>query len=121
MLRDRCTVTEVARAVNDCDLELIFFPPRFANNTYALPNKFFESIQGRLGIVIGHSPEIVPFVREHGLGHRRRRLEASDLAAALNRLSADDITAMKRAARSRPPRSSRPSGEGPRFLAAIGA
>ena len=98
VLRDPVKVTDVARAVNDCDLELIFFPPRFANNTYALPNKFFESVQGRLGIVIGHSPEIEPFVRKHRLGIVVDGWEASDLVAALNRLSADDITAMKQAA-----------------------
>ncbi len=113
-------VTEVARALNDCDLELIFFPPRFPNNIYALPNKFFEAIQGRLGIVIGDSPEIVPFVREHGFGIVVDGWSASDLAAAINRLSADDIAAMKQAsARAASELSTR--GEGPRFLAEIGA
>ncbi len=66
--REPVGVTEVARALNEYDLELIFFPPRFPNNVYALPNKFFEAVQGRLGIVIGESPEIVGFVRDHELG-----------------------------------------------------
>jgi Glycosyltransferase Family 4 len=119
-LRDPVPVTDVARAVNDCDLEVIFFPPRFENNTYALPNKFFEAVQGRLGVVIGESPEIVPFVREWGLGIVVEGWTASDLAAAINRLSADEITAMKQAAdRAAAELSTR--GEGPRFLAEIGA
>ena len=119
-LRPPVPVTDVARAVNDCDLEVIFFPPRFENNVYALPNKFFESIQGRLGIVIGQSPEIVPFVREHGLGVVVDGWTAADLAAAINRLSADEIAGFKRASDAVASELST-IGEGPRFLAAIGA
>lgn len=113
-------VTEVARALNAYDLELIFFPPRFANNIYALPNKFFEAIQGRIGVVIGESPEIVGFVREKGFGVVVQGWTGKDLADVLNGLSPDDIAAMKRAANDAALElSSR--GEGSRFLAAIGA
>jgi hypothetical protein len=120
VLRAPVPVDEVARAVNDCDLELIFFPPRFANNIYALPNKFFESVQGRLGIVVGQSPEIVPFVREHDLGIVVDGWTPASLAAAINRLTAAEITSFKQAShRAAAELSTR--GEGPRFLAEIGA
>jgi glycosyltransferase involved in cell wall biosynthesis len=119
-LRDPVPVTEVAKAVNDCDLEVIFFPPRFGNNTYALPNKFFESIQGRLGVVIGNSPEIVPFVRDYGLGVVVDGWTASDLAATINSLSVDDIVALKQASdRAASELSTR--GERDRFLTEVGA
>lgn len=118
--REPVGVTEVARALNDCDLELIFFPPRFANNIYALPNKFFEAIQGRIGVVIGESPEIVGFVREHGFGIVVDGWTAADLAAALNALTADEITAIKQAA-NRAALDFSTRGEGPRFLAEVGA
>lgn len=118
--REPVGVTEVARALNEYDLELIFFPPRFKNNTFALPNKFFEAVQGRLGIVIGESPEIVGFVRELGVGIVVDGWTAIDLARALNALSADDIAALKQASnRTASDLSTR--GEGPRFLAAVGA
>ena len=113
-------VRDVARALNDCDLELIFFPPRFPNNTHALPNKFFEAVQGRLGIVIGESQEIIPFVREHKLGIVVAGWEAADLAAALNRLTAAEIADMKQAAHEAALTLST-RGEGPRFLAEVGA
>lgn len=119
-LRRAVPVTDVARAVNDCDLEVIFFPPRFANNVYALPNKFFESIQGRLGFIIGESPEMVPFVREHGLGVVVEGWTAADLANAINAVTADQITAMKHAS-DRVASELSTIGEGPRFLAEIGA
>lgn len=120
VFREPVGVTEVARALNGYDLELIFFPPRFANNIYALPNKFFEAIQGRLGVVIGESPEIVGFVRERGFGVVVDGWTASDLAAAINSLTAEQIADMKLAAdRAALDLSTR--GEGPRFLAEVGA
>jgi len=117
--REPVGVTEVARALNAYDLELIFFPPRFPNNTYALPNKFFEAIQGRIGVVIGRSPEIVPFVEEHGFGIVIDGWTGEDLAAALNALTVEDITAMKRAAADAAAELS-DLGEGARFREAIG-
>ena len=119
-LRDPVGVTEVARTLNEYDLELIFFPPRFPNNTYALPNKFFEAVQGRLGIVIGESPEIVGFVRDRGLGIVVEGWSGSSLAAALNSLTPAQISAMKQASRESASDLST-IGEGPRFLAAVGA
>lgn len=118
--REPVGVTEVARALNAYDLELIFFPPRFPNNKYALPNKFFEAVQGRLGVVIGDSPEIAPFVNEHGLGLTVDGWTGSDLAAALNKLSAEDIMKLKRASDAAAKELST-VGEGPRFLQYVGA
>lgn len=118
--REPVGVDEVARALNEYDLELIFFPPRFPNNKFALPNKFFEAVQGRLGIVIGDSPEIVPFVRERGLGLVVDGWTGSDLAKALNALTAEQIAEFKRASH-RSARDLSTVGEGPRFLQLIGA
>jgi glycosyltransferase involved in cell wall biosynthesis len=120
VFREPVGVTEVASALNDYDLELIFFPPRFANNTFALPNKFFEAIQGRLGVVIGQSPEIVGFVRQHGFGIIVDGWTGKDLALALNALTPEKIAEMKNAA-NRAAKDFSTLGEGPRFLAEVGA
>jgi hypothetical protein len=120
VLRDPVGVSEVARALNDCDLEVIFFPPRFANNVYALPNKFFEAVQARLGVIIGHSPEIEPFVRTHALGLVVDGWGVTQLVDAVNALTPDEIAAMKRGSDAAALTLST-RGEGPRFLAAIGA
>lgn len=120
VFREPVGVGEVARALNDCDLELAFFPPRFPNNKYALPNKFFEAVQGRLGVVIGESQEIVGFVRELGLGIVVKGWSAPDLAAALNGLSTEEIVAMKQAADAAASDLST-NGEGARFLSEVGA
>lgn len=117
--REPVGVTDVARALNAYDLELIFFPPRFPNNIYALPNKFFEAIQGRLGVVIGRSPEIVPFVEAHGFGVIVDGWTGADLASVLDALTAEDIMSMKRAA-GRAAEELSDRGERARFYAAIG-
>lgn len=117
--REPVGVLEVAHALNEFDLEMIFFPPRFPNNEHALPNKFFEAIQGRLGIVVGDSPEIVPFVREYGIGTVVDGWTAADLASAVNALTAEQITAMKKAT-ARAAQDLSAESEGKRFLAAIG-
>lgn len=119
-LREPVPVNEVARTVNEYDLEVIFFPHRFPNNKYALPNKFFEAVQGRLGIVIGDSPEMVGLVRENGLGTVVDGWEAADLARVVNALTADEVTRMKAAA-DRAASDLSTVGEGPRFLDAVGA
>jgi hypothetical protein len=116
--REPVGVLDVARTLNEFDLEMIFFPPRFPNNAHALPNKFFEAIQGRLGIVVGESPEIVPFVREYGLGVVVEGWTAADLAATINSLTVEQITAMKRAS-ARAAEELSAESEGKRFLAAV--
>lgn len=117
--REPVGVTEVAKALNQYDLELIFFPPRFPNNIHALPNKFFEAIQGRLGVIIGESPEIVPFIEEYKFGTIVHGWTASDLAGALNKLKVGDINQMKFAA-AKAARKLSTIGERELFLSALG-
>ena len=117
--RSPVAVTDVARAVNGYDLELAFFPPRSTNNRHALPNKFFEAVQGRLGVVIGRSPEMVPLVERYGFGLIVEGWDAAHLATALNGLTAEDVVALKRATSAAAVALSAQS-EGERFLAELG-
>ncbi|MCX7521049.1 hypothetical protein OSC27_02020 [Microbacterium sp. STN6] len=113
-------VTEVAVAVNPYDLELIFFPPTTLNLKHALPNKFFESVQGRLGIVVGDSPEMVDLINEYHLGIVVPAWTAEALAGALRRLTAERVAGYKAAAdRAAQPLSA--EAEARRFLEAISA
>lgn len=49
---------QISTFINQFDLGLFIVEPVNFNYTHALPNKFFEFIQARLGIVIGPSPEM---------------------------------------------------------------
>lgn len=91
-------MTELPVSINEYDLEIMFFPPTTVNLHFVLPNKLFEAVQGRLGLVIGPSPMMVEVVEEFGIGVVTEGWEAEDLAAALNSITGEQITAMKHAA-----------------------
>jgi hypothetical protein len=65
------------------------------NNMHALPNKFFEFVQGRLGIAIGPSPEMAHLVTKHGLGLVAADFSPATLAGMLNGLTADQVRQFK--------------------------
>lgn len=89
---------EIAERINDYDLEIIFYKPLGKNLEFALPNKFFESIQARIGVVVGESPAMADIVRQYGNGLVVSGFEASDLSRALGSLDVETITRIKRGA-----------------------
>ncbi|MCO7274287.1 glycosyltransferase [Cellulosimicrobium cellulans] len=88
---------ELAQRINEYDLEIIFYRPLERNLELALPNKFFEAVQGRLGVVVGESPAMAELVREHGIGIVVPGFDAADLATALADLTPDDVARAKAA------------------------
>ncbi|WP_264029959.1 glycosyltransferase [Cellulosimicrobium sp. SH8] len=88
---------ELAQRINEYDLEVIFYRPLERNLEFALPNKFFEAVQGRLGVVVGESPAMAELVREHGIGVVVPGFDAADLATALEGLTPDDVVRVKAA------------------------
>jgi len=109
---------EIAQRINAFDLEIIFFRPRNKNYEFALPNKFFESIQGRLGLIVNEGRTMAPIVREWGNGLVVDGFEGSDLAAALAPLTADEVDRMKHAS-AQAARHLNAAAEGQTFLRAV--
>jgi len=115
---DPVPVTEIARRINEWDVEVMFFPPIRPNLVFTLPNKFFEAVQGRLGVVIGESPDMVRLAQAGGFGKVIEGWTAVDLAEGLNSLTRDDIAAMKESTRNAA-RDLNAENEGRVFLATI--
>jgi glycosyltransferase involved in cell wall biosynthesis len=115
---DAFPMRDIARRVNDYDLEIIFYPPRSLNYRFSLPNKFFEAVQGRVGVVIGESPMMAELVREYGNGVIVDGWEPADLARTLEALDSDRIDEIKQAAH-RAATALNAEREGDVFLAAI--
>lgn len=115
---DPVNVRDVARALNSYDLEVIFFPPVTENLRFALPNKLFESVQGRVGIVLGRSPDMVELVNEYGIGAVSDGWTAQDLAKTVNSLTAADVERFK-AASHRAASELNSDAEKQRFMAAM--
>jgi hypothetical protein len=81
--------------LNQFDLGIYLCEPVNFNSWLALPNKFFEFIQGRLGVAIGPSPEMARIVRSTGCGVVAPDFQPASLAACLNRLDEAAINGFK--------------------------
>lgn len=88
-------MTEICTGLNHYDLGMFLLPPVNFNYRHALPNKFFEFVQARLGVAIGPSPEMARLVNLHGLGVVAESFAPAELARHLNQLTADDIQRFK--------------------------
>ena len=95
--RDPVPYTELIQTLNGYDVGLSIFPPTTFNLAWCLPNKFFDFVQARLGVIVGPSPEMARFVEEFGIGLVLPDFEPSSLAAALDSLTAEHIATWKAA------------------------
>lgn len=111
-------IDAVAEEINKYDLEVMFYRPATVNLQLALPNKLFEAIQGRLGLVIGQSPSMMEIVEDFQNGVVVEGWEPADLAAAIDRLDAEKIGAFKQGS-DRAAAAINAKTEGEMFLASI--
>ena len=86
----------LAQTVNEYDAEVMFYPPKSVNLEIAFPNKFFEAIQGRLAMVIGPTKSMAEIVRKERNGVITNGWEVSDLVDAINSLTPENLTEMKK-------------------------
>ncbi|UVK84510.1 glycosyltransferase [Pseudomonas sichuanensis] len=94
---DPVPMPQICAALNDHDVGVFLLPPVNFNYQHALPNKFFEFVQARLGIAIGPSPEMAGLLKQHELGVLADSFEPEALARALNALSAEQVLGFKAA------------------------
>lgn len=59
---------ELVATLNAFDVGIHILPPISFNHRYAMPNKLFDFVQARLGVLTGPSPEMAALVREHDIG-----------------------------------------------------
>ncbi len=88
---------ELVMGLAQHDVGICLYPPISFNLLMALPNKFFDFVQARLGIVIGPSPEMARLVHEHRLGSVAQDFTVDGFVRELNALTPDRIDAWKRA------------------------
>jgi hypothetical protein len=86
---------DVSAEISKFDVEIIYFEPVTQNLLYTLPNKFFESVQGRLAILSGPSPEIVRHVGELGNGSCFDDWGSDFLADAIRKLDRNQVETMR--------------------------
>lgn len=86
------------RVLNQYDLGVFLYPLRTLSHLYHLPNKFFDFVQARLGLVFSPAPEIDTHVAQYSLGLITADTTSDALVDALRDLTADDVMRFKAAA-----------------------
>ncbi len=86
---------QLVESTNRFDIGVFVCPPTTVQHRYTLPNKLFEYIQARLGVVIGPSPEMAAIVSERGLGKITSGFSASDVAATFASLTIEEVERFK--------------------------
>lgn len=94
---DPVPTESIAARINEYDLGVHILPPTNFNSRNALPNKFFEYVQARLGVAVSPSPAMSQLVREHHLGLVAPGFTAADMVIALKDVTAGDVKMWKEA------------------------
>lgn len=87
---------EIPRFINQFDLGLFILEPVNFNYKYALPNKLFEFVQARLGILIGPSPEMAKIVNTYNLGIINPNFNLPEFGKTINALTVEEINKFKK-------------------------
>ncbi|MCQ9163013.1 MULTISPECIES: glycosyltransferase family 1 protein [unclassified Arthrobacter] len=96
--REPVPYKELVATLSKYDVSLVFLPPTNFNLKNALPNKFFEAVQARIGLIVGPSPAMAGLVEKYGLGAITEDFSAESLRKTLWSLTPEAIDGWKRAA-----------------------
>ena len=111
---------ELFTTLNRYDMGVFLLPPVNFNYANALPNKIFDFVQSRLGVIVGPSPDMAQVVREHGIGLVAEGFTAADLTRLLQTLTPAQVGEAKEAADRAAPALD-DSQMSPRWVAALSA
>lgn len=89
---------DLPSVLNAFDLGVFVLPPRTMNHKLMLPNKFFDFVQARLGLIFSPAVETDALIRAYDLGRVTAGFEVDDLVAALQDLTPDDVARYKQSA-----------------------
>jgi hypothetical protein len=97
VFREPVAYSDLVRTLNAYDVGLSVLPPTTFNLAWCLPNKFFDFIQARLGVIVGPSPEMAGFVERYGIGAVTDDFEVASLTRVLDAMTPERVTDWKRA------------------------
>jgi len=85
----------LTQILNKFDLGIYILEPSNFNNLNALPNKLFDFIQARLGIVISPNPEMKNLVEKFNLGLVSDDYSVKSMIKTINQLNIDKVNQFK--------------------------
>lgn len=92
---DPVPYSELIATLNAYDVGIHVMAPTNFNNYWALPNKFFDYVQARLGLIVGPSPEMQRLVESHQVGAVTQAFTAEALTTVLDALTVEGVRAWK--------------------------
>ena len=96
-VHDPVSQSELVETLNTYDIGIHVLPPTSINNALALPNKFFDFVQARLGVIVGPSPEMASNVQQYDLGWVTESFDEDAIVAVLDSLTPEVVDEHKRA------------------------
>lgn len=90
--------TELLDHLGQHDVGIHLLPPTVTNNALALPNKFFDFVQARLGVIVGPTPGMAALVTAHDLGAVTDGFNVEDITRVLDSLAVEQVALWKDAA-----------------------
>lgn len=103
IMRPGVPVKEIARTINEYDLAMMVYRPVSPNVRYMLPNKLFEAVQGRIGVVTGRNEVMIAEHAPYGFGVVVEPWGPQKTAELLNSLTAEQVWQLKQAAHAAAP------------------
>lgn len=86
---------QLVETLNRYDIGLHLLPPTNTNNALALPNKFFDYVQARIGIIIGPTASMVEVLKQHDFGVVTDEFSAQSLTKAIDSLEIESVRQFK--------------------------
>lgn len=97
-VHDPVAPADLPRILNQYDLGVFLYPIKTLSHLYSLPNKFFDFVQARLGLVFSPAPETDDQIHKYELGIVAPGTRAADLVQVLSSITSNEIESFKVAA-----------------------
>lgn len=94
-VHDAVPTSELVPTLNAFDVGIHILPPVSFNHRYAMPNKLFDFVQARLGVLTGPSPEMAALVREHSMGFVTSDFSPDAVARQIDALTPEAVQTAK--------------------------
>ncbi len=92
---DPVAYAQLIETLNQYDVGVHVLEPISFNHQWALPNKLFDYVQARLGVVIGPSPEMAAVVEKFGLGQVTAGFASDDVRDVFDSLTVGHVDGWK--------------------------
>lgn len=96
-IHDPVPYENLVTVLNQYDVGISLIPPNTFNLLYSLPNKIFDYIQARIGVIVGPSPEMAWVVKRAQNGAVAGNFGAQALTRLIDRLDVQVVSSWKRA------------------------